>query len=65
MHGDDTKESVDKERRVEPHSSRRADDEIIVPREPVFADSPPIDVEQTSDRRRSERRKIDRMATGI
>jgi len=65
MHADDKEKPVDIERRVDPHSTRRSDEEIVVSRDPVYADAPPIDVEMTPDRRRSERRKIDRMSTGI
>jgi hypothetical protein len=54
----------DLEKRVDPRSTRRSDDEVVSPR-PVRADSRPTDTDVTLDRRRRERRRIDRMATGI
>jgi hypothetical protein len=65
MHDDKGQDSMNVERRVEPDSKRRAEDEVVISREPVFADARPIDDQEMPNRRRSERRKIDRMATGI
>jgi len=60
----------DSESEPAPRTTRRAEAEVVVERTPIVADSPIGDVDlpssnPASERRRGERRRIDRMSTGI
>lgn len=60
----------DSDREPAPRTTRRTEDEVVVERTPIVADSPIGDgglpsSNLASERRRSERRRIDRMSTGI
>jgi hypothetical protein len=69
MQSDKSHESAEFEQRADSRSGRRTDDEVIVQRQAIVADASPPDTESRSlpalDRRRRERRRIDRMSTGI
>lgn len=56
------------DRQKEPRTGRRAEDETVVERRPLIADAPREDggnARLGSERRRGERRRVDRMSTGI
>ena len=60
----------DSDREPASRTSRRTDDEVVVERTPIIADGPTGESglppsTLASERRRSERRRIDRMSTGI
>jgi hypothetical protein len=66
---DKSHESAEFEKRADPRGGRRDDDEVLVERHAMVADvSSPNDEPRSLpalDRRRRERRRIDRMSTGI
>jgi hypothetical protein len=67
---DRPRDSADSDRAPEARTSHRAENEVIVERTPVVADAAPDDNAlpssgMASERRRVERRRIDRMSTGI
>jgi hypothetical protein len=60
----------DSNREPAPRTTRRAEDEVVVERTPIIADGPTGENDLpsatlASERRRTERRRIDRMSTGI
>jgi hypothetical protein len=71
MHfADHPRDSADLDREPEPRTSHRSDEEVVVERVPIAADSASTEADVpsasiASERRRSERRRIDRMSTGI
>jgi hypothetical protein len=63
-------DSAERDREPEPRSSHRPDDEVVVERTPIVADAPSAENDllsssNPSEPRRGERRRIDRMSTGI
>ena len=65
----DRQDAAEYEKATEPRNSHRVDDEIVVERTPIVADvarrgdeTPPS---VAGERGRSERRRVDRMSTGI
>lgn len=62
-HADNPRDSEEYDRVVEPRIKPRPDDEVVVRRTPIVADSP--ESQLTPDSRRRERRSVDRMSTGI
>jgi hypothetical protein len=69
QHADDSHDSADMDKRTDPRTGRRTDDEVIVERTPIVADAPRAESDlypaAAMERRRGERRRIDRMSTGI
>jgi hypothetical protein len=63
-------ESANLDREPDQRSRHHADDEVVVERTPIVANAPREDNGEPSssigtERRRAERRRIDRMSTGI
>jgi hypothetical protein len=69
QHADDSHDSAEYERKNEPRTGRRSDSEVVVERTPIIADAPRGEGEMQSgpgmERRRAERRRSERMSTGI
>jgi hypothetical protein len=69
-YADHPHDSADLDREPEPRPNRRSDEEVVVERTPIIADGPTGENDLptstlASERRRNERRRIDRMSTGI
>jgi hypothetical protein len=65
-HADSSHDSADRDRVSEPRPKHQSDDEIVGQRTPIVADSGRPESEHLpADRRKGERRRIDRMSTGI
>jgi hypothetical protein len=71
MHyADHPRDSADFDRATEPRTSHRVDDDVVVERTPLVADAAPGESDAPPwigkyEMRRGERRRIDRMSTGI
>jgi hypothetical protein len=68
MQPDNSHDTADAEKRGDPRGGRRADDEVGVERTAIVADAVRGESEglpPSIERRRLERRRIDRMSTGI
>jgi hypothetical protein len=70
-YADHPHDSADLDREPEPRSNHHDDDEVVVERTPIVADAPhneenvPPSSNIPSERRPGDRRRIDRMSTGI
>jgi hypothetical protein len=66
-HADNPHDSADRNRQGEPRQNPQADGEIVIERKPIIADGARDDERPSggTERRRTERRRIDRMSTGI
>lgn len=69
-HADKPQDSADLEPQSGSRTGHRGDDEIVVERRPIAADTRQQDADSErpafgGERRRGERRRIDRMSTGI